>query len=158
MFGIPGLDPVGAIHAGLGLAAVGVGTVMVILDKGTRPHRLVGRLFAALLVGVNGTAFLLYDLLGTWGPFHWLALVSLATLGVGVTVAWLQRPTHWLEMHGRFMSWAYAGLLAAFASEVGVRLPGVGFLPGVIVPSALVIAAAAVLIQVQVPRIVARQS
>lgn len=158
MWGIPGLDPVGAVHAGLGLAAMAIGTVMVCMDKGTQAHRVVGRLFAITLVGVNGTAFLLYDLLGAWGPFHWLALVSLGTLGVGVTVAWLQRPVYWLEMHGRFMSWAYAGLVAAFASEVGVRLPGVGFLPGVVVPTMVVITVAAVLIQVQVPRIVSRQS
>jgi uncharacterized membrane protein len=158
MFGIPGLDFAGAVHAGIGLAAVVVGTVMVLMDKGTPAHRNVGRLFAFLLLSVNLTSFLLYDLLGRWGPFHSLAVVNLITLACGMVVAWLQRPAGWLGLHGRFMSWAYAGLLAAFVSEVAVRVPGIGFMPGVVGGSLLVVTVAAVLIHMQVPRIVARQS
>jgi uncharacterized membrane protein len=158
MLGIPGLDPAGAVHAALGLAAVAAGTAMVLMDKGTRAHRVVGRLFALLLVTVNATSFLLYDLLGRWGPFHSLAVVNLLTLGCGMAVVWLQQPRGWLGLHGRFMAWAYAGLLAAFVSEVAVRVPGIGFLPGVVGGSLLVVSVAAVLIHVQVPRIVARQS
>jgi uncharacterized membrane protein len=65
---------------------------MVLMDKGTRAHRLVGRLFALLLVSVNATAFLLYDLLGRWGPFHTLAVASLLTLGRSSRIStWLAR-------------------------------------------------------------------
>lgn len=155
MLGIPGLDLAGAVHAAIGLAAVVVGTVMVLMDKGTVSHRRVGRLFAALLLAVNLTSFLLYDLLGRWGPFHSLAVVNLVTLAFGLVVVWLKRPRGWLGLHGRCMSWAYAGLLAAFVSEIAVRVPGIGFFPGVIVGSLAVIGTAAVLIHTRVPAIVA---
>lgn len=155
MLGIPGLDPAGAVHAVLGLAAVLVGTLMVLMDKGTASHRRIGRLFAALLLSVNATSFVLYDLLGRWGPFHSLAVVNLVTLACGMAVVWLKRPRGWLGLHGRCMSWAYAGLLAAFVSEMAVRVPGVGFLPGVVGGSLAVIGIAAVLIHTRVPAIVA---
>jgi hypothetical protein len=59
-------------------------------------------------------------------------------------------------MHARFMSWSYLGLLAAFLGEIGARLPGVRFAPGVIVPGVVVMVAGAVLIQLRVPRILSR--
>ena len=33
----------------------------------------------------------------------------------------------WLERHAQFMSWSYAGLLAAAAAEGLTRMPGFGF-------------------------------
>lgn len=156
MVGIHGLDVVGAAHMAFGLAAVILGLAGVLTEKGSVVHRRVGMVYVLAMVLMNGTALLIYDLWGRWGPFHSLALVSLTTILCGIAPAWLRRPQRWLSLHATFMNWSYAGLLAALFSEIGTRLPGVGFVPGVIVPSAGVTATAAVLIHTQVPRIVAR--
>jgi uncharacterized membrane protein len=155
MFGIQGLDPTGAVHMLLGLVALGLGSAVVTMEKGTPRHRRIGLAYVAVMLGLNGTAFLLYGLWGRWGPFHTLAVVSLATVGIGLLSAWLQRPRRWVEVHARFMAWSYAGVLAAFFSEIGARLPGVGLLPGVLVPSTVVIGIAAVVIHRRVPRLAA---
>lgn len=156
MLGIRGLDLVGAAHMAFGLAAVVLGLAVVLMEKGSAAHRRVGMTYVLTMLLLNGTALLIYDLWGRWGPFHNLALVSLATILCGIAPAWLRRPQPWLRLHATFMSWSYAGLLAAFFSEIGTRLPGVGHVSGVIVPSAVVMGVAAVLIYTQVPRIVAR--
>jgi uncharacterized membrane protein len=156
MLGIRGLDPVGAAHMAFGLAAVILGLAVVLMEKGSAVHRRVGMVYVLTMLLLNVTALLIYDLWGRWGPFHNFALVSLTTLLCGIAPAWLRRPQRWLRLHATFMSWSYAGLLAAFFSEIGTRLPGVGHVPGVIVPSAVVTAMAAVLIHTKVPRMVAR--
>jgi hypothetical protein len=51
------------------------------------------------------------------------------------------------------MCWSYVGLVAAFVSEVAVRVPGVGFGYPVIVATAVVVAGGGVLIYWRVPRI-----
>jgi uncharacterized protein (DUF2141 family)/uncharacterized membrane protein len=156
MFGIRGLDSFGAIHAGFGLASLLLGLAVVVMQKGTPWHRRVGLLYAAAMLLLNGTALAIYDLFGGFGPFHVLALVSLATLAAGVVPVWLRRPREWLDIHARCMSWSYAGLVAAFFAEIGARLPSVGLVTGVLVPTMAVMLAAAVFIHVRVPRVVAR--
>lgn len=156
MFGIPGLDSFGAIHAGFGIAGLLLGLAVVVLQKGTAWHRRFGLLYAAAMVLLNATALAIYDLFGRFGPFHILALVSLATLGAGVIPVWLRRPREWLDIHARCMSWSYAGLVAAFFAEIGARLPGVGFVTGVLVPTVAVTLIAAVFIHLRVRHIVAR--
>ena len=61
----------------------------------------------------------------------------------------------WIHLHANFMCWSYVGLLAAFVSEVAVRIPGVGFGFAVIAATAIVVAGGAVLIHTRVPRILA---
>jgi uncharacterized membrane protein len=156
MFGVRGLDSFGAIHAGFGIAGLLLGLAVVAMRKGTTWHRRTGLLYAAAMLLLNATALAIYDLFGGFGPFHILALVSLATLAAGVMPVWLRRPREWLDVHARCMSWSYAGLVAAFFAEIGVRLPGVGFVAGVVVPTVSVTLVAAVFIHVRVPRIITR--
>ena len=154
MFGVPGLDPFGLFHASLGLAAILLGLGVVLGRKGGAAHRRIGVAYTLAMVLLNVTALLIYDLFGRFGPFHWLALLSLATIIAGFVPAWLRRPEHWLDIHARCMSWSYAGVVAAFASEIGARLPGVRFVDGVVWPGAGVLLIAAVLIYGRVPRVI----
>jgi hypothetical protein len=113
--------------------------------------------YVVSMVALNATAFWIYDLFGRFGVFHWLAVVSLVTVTSGMLHLWLRRPAGtWMEQHARAMSWSYAGLLAAFFSEIGARLPGVDFTTGVVVPTVCVMAVAAVIIHGRVPRTVGR--
>jgi uncharacterized membrane protein len=153
---IRGLDALGALHVTLGLVTVGVGSVMVMLGKGTPLHRRVGLLYASLMTLLNATALAIYDRFGGFGPFHWLAIVSVGTLAAGLVPVWRRRPHAWLDVHARFMSWSYAGLVAAFVAEIGVRVPGVSFAAGVIAPTGAVLLTAAILIHRRIPAIVAR--
>jgi hypothetical protein len=107
------------------------------------------------MVLLNATALMIYDLYGGFGPFHVASTISLATVGGGFVPVYLRRPRGaWIHLHAWFMCWSYVGLLAAFVSEVAVRVPGLGFGYAVIVATAVVVAGGAVLTYRRVPRMV----
>jgi hypothetical protein len=70
------------------------------------------------------TALMIYRLTGTFGPFHVAALVSLATVIVGIIPAWRRRPVDkWLDRHYFWMAYSYLGLVAAAFAETATRVP-----------------------------------
>lgn len=141
------MSEAGLIHVVAAVVALGSGAAVLGGRKGTRRHQRLGHLYLWSLVVVNGTSFLLTDLFGGFGPFHALALVSLATLCAGMVPALVRRPrATWLGTHARFMAWSYAGLAAAAAAEAAVRLPRVPFVAGAVISSAAVVGVAALLI------------
>ena len=155
MFGVPGLDPLGAAHTFFGVAALLLGLAVVFRRKGTRTHRRMGRAYALAMLSLNVTALTIYDLFGRFGPFHVAALISLATVVAGFIAVYTRRPRKtWLALHATFMGWSYVGLLAAFIAEIAVRVPGVRFGPGVMMTTVLVTVGGAILIHTRVPRIV----
>jgi uncharacterized membrane protein len=155
MFGIRGLDPFGLVHASLGVAALILGLALLLLRKGTRVHRRIGQGYVLSMLLLNTTALMIYDLSGRFGPFHVASVISLATLGAGFVPVYLRRPrAAWLQLHATFMCWSYVGLLAAFVSDVAVRVPGIGFSFAVLAATVVVVAGGAVLIHTRVPRMI----
>ena len=92
----------------------------------------MGRGYGAAMLGVNLTALMIYELFGRFGPFHWTALASLATLLVGYWSVRRKRPG-WRYRHAYFMTGSYVGLLAAAVSETASRVPGWPFGASVII-------------------------
>ena len=129
----------GLIHVIAAVAAMLVGTLVLTLRKGTRIHRMWGYLYFYLMLVMNGTSFMLYGLLGTFGPFHVAALFSLASLLAGFIPVIRRKPEKkWLMQHFTFMYFSIVGLYAAFASETLTRIPKTPFYTMVIVTSALI--------------------
>jgi uncharacterized membrane protein len=116
------LSTLGAAHVAAATAALALGLVVLVERKGTMTHRLIGCGYVAAMVLLNVTALGLYRLTGHFGPFHALALISLATVAAGVTVVWRRAP-NWLRRHYYFMAWSYVGLLAAACAEAMTRVP-----------------------------------
>lgn len=115
---------VGFVHliaAGLALAA---GTVVMFLPKGGAIHHRLGYVYVLAMTVMLVTAFQIYALFGTFGVFHWLAVVSSVTLAGGMLPLFLRRPTHsYLLYHLSFMYWSVVGLYMAFFGEMAARLP-----------------------------------
>ncbi len=116
------VGPLGAAHMTAALAALLLGSVVLLNAKGTTLHRALGAGYVIAMVTVNVSSFGLYRLLGTFGPFHVLAALSLAMVICGM-VPVFRRGTDWLGKHYRFMARSYVGLLAAAAAEALVRIP-----------------------------------
>jgi uncharacterized membrane protein len=134
------MDVLGLVHTGFGIAALASGGAVAARRKGTNGHRVLGRCYVASMVGLNVTALLIYDLFGSFGPFHWFALASLATVVAGfITVHRRDPGGSWLAPHAHLMSWSYVGLLAAAVSEVVSRVPGWPFGWSVLVSSLAVL-------------------
>jgi len=130
----------GLVHLLTALAAMFFGAAVIFNHKGTRKHRWMGRSYLAMMLALNVTALLNYELYGQFGPFHWMVLASLATVAAGFVPTWRKAPG-WIYRHAYFMAWSYIGLMAAAFAEVASRIPGWSFGPSVIISSIIVVVA-----------------
>lgn len=128
------MTALGIVHLTSAFAAIGAGAaVLLVRPKGSRRHRQLGWAYVVSMLVLNGTALAIYRLFGTFGPFHYAALISLATIVAGTLVARearrarmardLKRRERLVSVHYRFTTFGYVGLLAAFASESITRIP-----------------------------------
>jgi uncharacterized membrane protein len=132
------LGPLGLLHFLSALLAMGVGAgVLLLTPKGGRRHRQLGLVYVSLMLVLNVTALLIYDLFGGFGPFHAFAIFSL----LGIVLGWraifqaraarargdLVARSRWIEVHYYWITWSYVGLLAAAASETITRRPAFHF-------------------------------
>ncbi|MBC7807337.1 MAG: DUF2306 domain-containing protein [Akkermansiaceae bacterium] len=138
------MTPIGIVHIGFGVLSLVLGALVLALPKGTQRHRVLGYAYVISMVLLNGTAFGIYRLLGHFGPFHALALISLGGLLSGILPV-LRKPVTDGAMIGHLMGigWSYVGLWAATAAEVAVRLPAMqayegGTATGTVVGTAVV--------------------
>ena len=104
-----------------------------------------------MMLALNGTALLIYELYGGFGPFHWMSLVSLATVIAGFAPTWRKAPG-WIYPHAYLMAWSYTGLMAAAVAEVASRVPGWSFGPSVVISSLIVIVFGAIMIRKTIPK------
>lgn len=112
------------LHIGAAVLAMVLGMSVLFMRKGTVRHKRTGYAYVASMLAVNGSAFGMYKLFGTFGPFHVAAVISLLTLVAGMRAV-LRRPRkpQWHVAHLTYMYWSVIGLYAAFFSELIVRLP-----------------------------------
>ena len=113
-----------ASHIASGVLALALGLIVLLRPKGGRLHRGLGYAYTAAMLVLNGTAFGIYKVFGTFGPFHVLAVICLVSLALGVVAA-IRRRSGWRRRHYNWMSWSYIGLLAATSAEVALRVPAI---------------------------------
>jgi uncharacterized membrane protein len=97
------------LHAFAAMTAFGLGLVQLAAPKGTIPHRTVGWVWVALMVGVSVSAFFIHEirLWGPWGPIHLLAIFTLVMLPLAVRHA----RRHAVQRHRNAMVSIFLGAL-----------------------------------------------
>ena len=113
---------IGTVHLISALIALLCGSYILFARKGTKLHKQVGYVYTISMTLLNLTAFMIYDLFGGFGIFHYTALLSSLTL-MGGMLPLIRRKKGWLYRHFAFMYWSVIGLYAAFASESLTRIP-----------------------------------
>lgn len=127
------------LHVTFAVLALAFGIGIFTTRRGTPNHRRLGYGYIASMAVMNAGALSLYARTGEFGPFHYAALISLATLAAGAIPAILRRPhAGWLAVHWEFMSWSFVGLVAAAIAEAAFRLPGVTYWPSIMAGTVLV--------------------
>ena len=119
-------DNVGLLHLIFCVIALITGSLVLGLTKGTKRHKKIGYIYSASMLIVLVTAFMMYNLFGTWGIFHWTAVVSSITILCGLIPIFTRRPKlSYLSLHFSFMYWSVLGLYGAFIAEMFVRIPAI---------------------------------
>lgn len=128
------MSTIGWYHITVAILSIVSGAyVLLATKKGTRLHRQAGWVFVVSMLLANGTALSIYRLFHGFGPFHVAAIINLTSLtaatlaAIGARRARLAKDTkrreRLLTTHYMSMTWSYAGLMAAFASEIVTRVP-----------------------------------
>lgn len=109
-------------HVLAAFSALCVGAAVLLLPKGTHTHRVIGTVYVLALVLVNVAALSLHRE-NTFGVFHALAVVSLVTIAVGLSPVLLGKSSPpVIATHAYFMTWSYAGLVAAGCGQLVVAV------------------------------------
>lgn len=118
----------GLIHFIASVLALVFGSAVLVMKKGSKIHIRTGYLYVVSMLVLLVTAFMLYNLFGKWGIFHYLAILSSFTLLLGMAPIFLRNQIkNWAYLHFSFMYWSVIGLYAAFVSEMLTRIPEVPF-------------------------------
>ncbi len=122
----------GLVHFIASLGSFILGTCVLFLPKGTPLHKRIGKAYAIAMCVVLVSAFLTYRLFGTWGIFHWTAVISSLTLVCGLVPIFTKKPAqNYLSLHLSFMYWSVMGVYGALVSETLVRMPKVAVNSGI---------------------------
>jgi uncharacterized membrane protein len=133
------------VHAASALAALVIGGAVLWLSKGTRTHRLMGRIWVGLMIVAAGSSLGISEgmrLLGPFGPIHLFVLLTANGLARGM---WAIRVRRDVAAHARAMreTVLYALALAgAFTLLPGRRLhlalfgPDAGYAPALVAVAA----------------------
>tara|TARA_R110002073_G_scaffold212910_1_gene373290 strand:- start:243 stop:719 length:477 start_codon:yes stop_codon:yes gene_type:complete len=146
----------GFIHLLLAITCLALGAMVFMQRKGSKRHRLLGHLYSISLLLVNISALFVYEDSVGAGPFHVLALISLATLSAGFIPAFLRKPANWTSLHAYFMSWSYVGLVAAGVAQIATELLTLPTTITVGLPSLIVIGIGGLMIHTRLPSILAK--
>ena len=115
------IRPALVIHIGTVLPALPLGAWVLLRRKGGRLHRLLGRVWAGMMVTTAVSSFWL------GGEFSFIHLFSVMTLiSVPLGIFWIRRGN--VERHQRTMTYLYVGLVVAGAFS---------FAPGRVLSAAL---------------------
>lgn len=119
------------IHAGAAMLSFLLGTLVLLLRKGTRLHKAMGRTWVALMLVVALSSFLITEV-RMFGPYSWIHLLSLLTLVGLVQGVWAIRTGN-VKAHRGNMIGLYCGALilaGAFTLLPGRRMHAVLFADG----------------------------
>lgn len=139
----------GLVHLLAALLAILTGSLVFLNTKGEWLHKQLGYAYIVSMLTLNLTAFQVYHLTGKFGPFHWLAAMSLVGLAGGMLPVFLRkRIPNWIYWHYNFMNWSVVGLYAGFWAETFTRLLPMGqFWPVVVLSMLLTVLAGGYLIR-----------
>jgi uncharacterized membrane protein len=120
------------IHVITAVAGLALGAAVLSMPKGTPLHRRIGiAYFGAMLVtnlSIMPVSARVMPIIGTFGFFHILAVVSLITLmfgGLALAQWHKSRDPERMRAHQNHMAFSYLGLVMAAASEIIVN-PNLG--------------------------------
>ncbi len=114
----------GGLHIAAACAALVLGPVVLLGRKGGALHIVLGRVFVGLMLLVNVPVLFLYDTTGRPGPFHLLAVASLATTALGLRS--VRRRAHGpratrIGAHAALMTWSWIGVATAGLAQLANR-------------------------------------
>lgn len=113
------MQPLIVLHIAFALAALALGSVVLVRRKGTASHKMLGRIWASLMAAVALSSFWIFEIHQGVGP-SFVHLLSVWTLiSLACAIYFIRR--HNVRAHKGFMIGTFLGLAGA---GVGALMPG----------------------------------
>ena len=113
------MQPLIVFHLAFALAALALGSVMLVRRKGTASHKVLGRIWASLMAAVALSSFWIFEIRHGVGP-SFVHLLSVWTLiSLACAIYFIRRGN--VRAHKGFMIGTFLGLAGAGA---GALMPG----------------------------------
>lgn len=104
-------------HIITGLLSLVTGLALVLLPKGTRLHKSVGKIYVVSMYALCLTSFAITDTtpyFKGYGIFHLIAAIGIVYLTIGmIPLLFRRRMRDWFAVHFYCMLWSYVGLIMA---------------------------------------------
>ena len=113
------MQPLIVFHLAFALAALALGSVVLVRRKGTASHKMLGRIWASLMAAVALPSLWIFEIRQGVGP-SFLHLLSVWTLISLACATYLIRRGK-VRAHKRFMIGTFLGLAGA---DAGALMPG----------------------------------
>lgn len=113
------MQPLTILHIALALAALALGSAVLVRRKGTPSHKMLGRIWASLMAAVALSSFWIFEIRHGAGP-SFVHLLSVWTpISLACAIYFIRRGN--VRAHKGFMIGTFMGLLGAGA---GALAPG----------------------------------
>ena len=100
------------------------GTIVLLMKKGTKRHKLFGYAYLICLTISIIAIFMMYGIFIDWEIYHYTTAVSLLTIIVGMIPIWIKKPVNsWKYFHFGCMYWSVMGVYATLAAILSM-VPG----------------------------------
>lgn len=109
------------LHKWLGYVSLLLSVLLLVLDKESRSHRVLGRLFIVSLAMLNISALVIQ--VHGFTPFHYLAIVSLIIAALGMLPLMLKRTKRSMHLHVVCMFGSIVAVFTGGVTEALVRIP-----------------------------------
>src|SRR5215831_8853969 len=125
------ITPIGWVHSMLCLVALALGARNLSLEKGTQAHRHAGQWYVASMVVLNVSALFIYRIgnvrvqgfmLDRFSVFHWMAVATLAAVGLAYVAARRQDRALFAYAHPAAMIFSYYMLVGGAMNEAFVHV------------------------------------
>lgn len=116
------LLPLGWVHFAASTIALVIGPLIIVRPKGTRVHKLTGRIYVIAILVASITALSIYRR-GIFFFAHWFAIATLVTTAAGVSAAYFKRPqAGWRHLHLTCMLVSFYILASGAVNEAFLRV------------------------------------
>jgi|SRR5258708_39715838 uncharacterized membrane protein len=113
------MQPLMILHLAFALAALALGSIVLVRRKGTASHKVLGRVWASLMAAVALSSFWIFEIRNGTGP-SFVHLLSVWTLiSLACAIYFIRRGN--IRAHKGFMIGTFLGLVGA---GVGALMPG----------------------------------
>ena len=111
-------------HTGAAILAILCGLLVLLLEKGTATHKMIGKIYATVILALCTFSVFIHEINGGFSIFHLISIQATVFVVAGLVPLFLRdRLEYWYVWHLRFMLYSYVTLVVTGVAQAFEYLP-----------------------------------